>query len=83
MAFHDEGEAIKLANDSRYGLTASVWTNDKKRYERVARRLEAGGISQFDHMLTGLFIELPWQGVKESGMGLYAHNRGLAKIHLG
>ncbi|MDD5748183.1 MAG: aldehyde dehydrogenase family protein [Actinomycetota bacterium] len=83
MAFHDEEEAIKLANDSRYGLTASVWTNDKRRYEEVARRLEAGGISQFDHMFTGSFIELPWQGVKESGMG-YTHTlEGLRKFTFG
>jgi len=63
----DDDEALALMNDSRYGLTASVWTADRARAERFARELEAGTVYQnrCDH----LDPALPWTGVKESGKG--------------
>ncbi len=65
----DEEEAIRLANDSSYGLSATVWTGDKERGERVARRLDVGAVNVND-ALANLFIPgIPMGGWKDSGVG--------------
>ena len=63
-------EALRLANDSRYGLNGSVWTRDLKRGEALARRMEVGVALVNNHAVTGILAELPWTGVKESGPGI-------------
>lgn len=63
----DEYEAIALANHSRYGLGASVWTRDLERGERVAREIEAGSV--FVNALMRSEPALPFGGVKKSGYG--------------
>ncbi len=69
MKVRDEEEAIRLANDSTYGLSASVWTRDRARGEQIARRLEAGAVNVND-MFANLFAaSLPQGGWKESGVG--------------
>ena len=65
----DEEEAIRLANDSDYGLSATVWTKDVARGERVARRLEAGAVNVNDAMANGFSFALPMGGWKHSGIG--------------
>ena len=65
----DEDEAIRLANDSRYGLSATVWTGDAVRGERVARPLEAGAVNINDVMANGFSFALPMPGWKHSGIG--------------
>jgi acyl-CoA reductase-like NAD-dependent aldehyde dehydrogenase len=65
-----EEAAIEAANASRYGLTASVWTKDLERGERVARRLRAGVVMVNNHGFTGAVPSLPWSGVGESGYGV-------------
>lgn len=65
----DENEAIRLANDCQYGLSASVWTRDKKRGEAVARRLEAGSVTINESSMVYGALELPFGGVKASGLG--------------
>ena len=65
----DEEEAIRLANDSRYGLSATVWTGDTGRGERVARRLECGAVNINDALTNVFCPSLPMGGWKESGMG--------------
>jgi acyl-CoA reductase-like NAD-dependent aldehyde dehydrogenase len=70
----DEEEAIRLANDSRFGLGASIWTLDRDRGERMARRLEAGMVWLNDHMYSHGACSCAWGGVKESGLGR-AHSR--------
>ncbi len=61
-------EALQKMNDSRYGLTASVWTKDLSRAEWFAQRLDTGTV--FQNRCDFLDPELPWTGVKESGKGV-------------
>jgi len=64
-----EDEALALANDSRFGLGASVWTTDRDKGERFARELEAGMVWINDHMFSHGACQCSWGGVKESGLG--------------
>jgi acyl-CoA reductase-like NAD-dependent aldehyde dehydrogenase len=63
-------EAVRLANDSRFGLNASVWSRDVTKAEAVARRLEAGVVLVNNHSVTGAVPSLPWSGVKDTGYGV-------------
>jgi len=65
----DEEEAIRLANDSKFGLSATVWTGDVDRGQRVARRLECGAVNINDAMTNVFCPTLPMGGWKESGIG--------------
>jgi succinate-semialdehyde dehydrogenase/glutarate-semialdehyde dehydrogenase len=64
-----EDEAIAMANDSEFGLGASVWTSDRAKGERVARELESGMVWINDHMFSHGACQCSWGGVKESGLG--------------
>ncbi|MBX3280497.1 MAG: aldehyde dehydrogenase family protein [Acidobacteria bacterium] len=69
MRVRNEQEALQLANDSRYGLNASVWTGDRSRGEDLAARVEAGSVCVND-VITGVAVtDAPFGGVKESGSG--------------
>jgi acyl-CoA reductase-like NAD-dependent aldehyde dehydrogenase len=69
MKVADEAEAIRLANDSPYGLNGSVFTRDNERGLRVARQMETGGVSVNNAMMTLFQFPLPFSGWKESGIG--------------
>ncbi|WP_191567316.1 betaine-aldehyde dehydrogenase [Metabacillus idriensis] len=73
--FRTEEEAIKLANDTIYGLAGAVFTNDGARGERVASRLRMGTVWINDYH--PYFVQAPWGGYKQSGIG-----RELSKIGL-
>ena len=75
MRVRDEEEAIRLANDSRYGLDASVWTRDLARGARVARRVQSGAVCVNDVLVNYAVTEVPMGGWKESGIG-YRHGPG-------
>jgi succinate-semialdehyde dehydrogenase/glutarate-semialdehyde dehydrogenase len=64
-----EDEALALANDSDFGLGASVWTSDRGKGERIAHELEAGMVWINDHMFSHGACQCAWGGVKESGLG--------------
>jgi acyl-CoA reductase-like NAD-dependent aldehyde dehydrogenase len=77
-AVDGDDEAVQLMNDSRYGLSASVWTRSEERALALARRLEAGTV--FMNRCDVLDPALPWVGWKESGLGLSLSHLGLAAL---
>ncbi len=64
-----EDEAIALANDSEFGLGASVWTMNRAKGERIAGRIQSGMVWVNDHMFSHGACSCSWGGVKESGLG--------------
>jgi len=65
----DEEEALRLANDSEYGLNGNVWTTDPEKGQRLAERMETGGVCVNDMAITYGVPEAPFGGVKASGVG--------------
>ena len=65
----DEEEAIRLANDTNYGLTASVWTKDTRRGFEIAKRIDTGSVDINDFPQTYGSSEAPFGGRKASGVG--------------
>ncbi|USG66796.1 aldehyde dehydrogenase family protein [Brevibacillus ruminantium] len=77
MRVASEEEAIRLANDTPYGLNASVWSMDKARAKRVAQKLQSGNVCINDVVVSYANPHLPFGGVKESGIGRYRGPEGL------
>ena len=67
IKFKDEQDAIRIANDTVYGLAAALWTNNLQRAMRVSRALQAGTV--WVNTYADLFVEMPFGGYKESGIG--------------
>lgn len=65
----DAAEAVRRANASRYGLTASIWSADITAAEKLAHRMRAGVVTINNHSFTGAIPSVPWGGVGESGWG--------------
>jgi succinate-semialdehyde dehydrogenase/glutarate-semialdehyde dehydrogenase len=79
-AFDDDDEAIRLANDSAYGLAASVWTRNRARGERLARRIQAGTVMVNDVISCFGISEAPHGGIKASGVGRTHGRFGLEEM---
>src|SRR5436189_3980045 len=77
MKVHDEAEALRLANDSRYGLNSSVWTKDLQKGERIASQIQSGSTCVNDAVTNYGAQELPFGGIKESGIGVRPSAAGL------
>lgn len=78
MRVRDEDEAVRLANDSPYGLAASVFSGNPERADRVARRLETGAVNINSVLTATMLITLPMGGWKSSGVG--GRNGGAAGL---
>jgi acyl-CoA reductase-like NAD-dependent aldehyde dehydrogenase len=75
--FDGEDDAVRKANDTSFGLGASVWTSDAKRAERVGRRLQAGMVWVNDFGYSFATGQAPWGGTKASGFGRTSGRHGL------
>jgi acyl-CoA reductase-like NAD-dependent aldehyde dehydrogenase len=75
LPYDSESEAVALVNDSVFGLTASIWTQDLKRAEQLGALLEVGTVlaNRADYVDP----ELPWNGVRDSGLGCTLSKYGL------
>src|SRR6185369_4420821 len=78
--FKTEDEAIRLANDSEFGLTASVWTRDLTKGKRVAEKIEAGSVCVNEVLYTHGIGQTPWGGFKNSGRGRTHGLEGLMEL---
>ena len=80
QTFKTEEEAIRLANDSVFGLTASVWTRDIARGRRLAEQIDAGTVMVNEVVYTHGIPQTPWGGVKQSGYGRTHGRMGLLEL---
>jgi acyl-CoA reductase-like NAD-dependent aldehyde dehydrogenase len=79
MKVADAEEALRLANDSPYGLAGSVFSRDTARGEEIARRVESGAVCVNDAIINFAALELPMGGVKASGLGSRHGAHGIRK----
>ncbi len=80
MKFKDIDEAVRLANDSKYGLTASIWTRNESLARQIARKIETGTVTINDHVFSFGEPEGAWGGVKYSGIGRTHGRFGLLEL---
>lgn len=80
VAFDTEDEAVRIANGTPFGLSASVWTSDRRRGRALARRIQAGTVTLNDTLYTFAAFETPWGGVKASGHGRTHGKWGLHEL---
>ena len=78
MKVAGDEEAVRLMNDSAYGLTASIWTRDLAAAERLAAEVEAGTV--FANRCDYLDPKLAWTGVKDSGRGVSLGRYGFESV---
>ena len=74
----DEDEAVKVANDTAYGLGAAIWSRNQERAERLAGRIESGTVTINDMVKSD--PRLPFGGVKKSGIGRELSEYGLKEF---
>ena len=79
LPFDDEADAITLANDTPYGLSGSIWTDNLSRALRVSRAVESGNLSVNSH--SSVRYNTPFGGFKQSGPGPRARTRRAAVLH--
>lgn len=80
MQVEDEREAIRMANDNRYGLGASIWSNDLERARQVGEQVQAASVLINDTVVQFVIPMLPFGGVKDSGFGRTHGKQGLLQF---
>jgi succinate-semialdehyde dehydrogenase/glutarate-semialdehyde dehydrogenase len=80
MKVESEDRALELANDSPLGLGAYVFTKNKERGKRLAEKLEVGSVMINDVLTHAGSPEMPWGGIKQSGLGIMRSDRGLREL---
>jgi acyl-CoA reductase-like NAD-dependent aldehyde dehydrogenase len=80
MKVSDADEAVRLANDTTYGLSASVFSGDRSRGEAIARRIEVGACNVNDVLVNYLATDIPMGGWKSSGIGYRHGGYGIRKF---
>src|SRR5437764_7203329 len=80
MTFKNDREAVRLANDSQFGLTASVWTRNIARGQELARQIDAGTVMINEVLYTHGIAQTPWGGMKQSGLGRTHGRAGLLEL---
>lgn len=80
MTFKTDDEAVRMANDSSYGLTASVWSGSIARARQVAERIDAGTVMVNEVLYTHGIAQTPWGGLKQSGLGRTHGRAGLLEM---
>ncbi len=80
MKIENLDEGVRLANDSVMGLTASVWSRDSRKAERIARQIQTGTVMINDHLVSHGMAETPWGGFKQSGIGRTHGELGLHEM---
>ena len=80
MTFKTDDEAVRLANDSDFGLTASVWTSNIGRGQQLARQIDAGTVTINEVLYTHAIAQTPWGGMKQSGLGRTHGQAGLLEL---
>ncbi len=75
--FSSDRQAVEMANDTVHGLTASVWSKDRERAWKVAQELQVGTVAVNDHLWPFFAPDVPWGGVKASGLGRVGGEWGL------
>ncbi|MFN2576084.1 MAG: aldehyde dehydrogenase family protein [Pyrinomonadaceae bacterium] len=78
--FQNDDEAVRLANDSQFGLTASVWTNNIARGQKLAKKIDAGTVMINEVLYTHGIAQTPWGGMKQSGLGRTHGRAGLLEL---
>jgi acyl-CoA reductase-like NAD-dependent aldehyde dehydrogenase len=76
----DEAEAVQRANEGDYGLSASIWTRDLKRGERLAHALDVGTVTVNNTSFTPVIPNAPWSGRRSSGHGTTNSHRALSEM---
>ena len=80
MTFKNDHEALRLANDSQFGLTASVWTKNIARGQKLALQIDAGTVMINEVLYTHGIAQTPWGGMKQSGLGRTHGRAGLLEL---
>ena len=78
MRIYNDEEAIRLANDSEYGLTASIWTSNLEKGKKIAEKIEAGTVEINRHGMSK--AGCPWGGYKKSGIGRIYSKEGVREF---